>query len=585
MYTLIVFQQIAKKSPVGIPLFRTRHDVEAEVEQDGKGWQYERHYTYPDQALQQNVIRDKSEAWLIKEVKVVLARENVISNYVRSIKDQKQCLQTRKNHSTSGGTQYIIIPIAEWSSAVSLIWSPEAMVGLIFFVLRFLFLFVISVLAVYKDVRMDFKLLLIISLTISLVNGEGSSEGKRLMKPNLTIPAKLIRDEENKQVARVRRKDAATILEDVDDSATVLVPKAPIFIYKYRNTTIHQDVIHPMIFQLDMSRLEQTVKRLSQFRSRYAGDKNGLSGAEGWLRDQIKSIIADYPAFKAFTIPDSTLNQKTEGKPELGRPYYQENIIVTLEGHDPALKSELIILGAHYDSVYGFKETEWKANQPAPGADDNATGVAVLLEFLRLIAKSGIKMKHTIEFHFYTAKEEELRGSQDVVKKYKKEGKKVKGMLNLDSLGYRPNPYPGSKHVGGIVIDDAHFGTSHTDASLQAFVKMLSNHYLDVQFQIKHVSYRQGWFSDHYSWHLEGFPSAFVTEWETNTNVHRDDDWRFVNIEIVNEFAKLGLAYLIELGELSEMPVTTPSWSANQYVELSLFGACLFLNFWIAMLC
>ncbi len=96
-------------------------------------------------------------------------------------------------------------------------------------------------------------------------------------------------------------------------------------------------------------------------------------------------------------------------------------------------------IGAHFDSR-GTQSTS--ATQRAPGADDNGTGSAVLLEFARIIKESGVRFKNTLELQLYTGEEQGLIGSRAVARRYRDQGVNVIGMFNSDMIGYT-NPADG----------------------------------------------------------------------------------------------------------------------------------------------
>lgn len=107
------------------------------------------------------------------------------------------------------------------------------------------------------------------------------------------------------------------------------------------------------------------------------------------------------------------------------------NLVVEKKGSKPDQSS--IILGAHYDTVIG-----------TPGADDNASGIAGLLELARLLKDQ--PLQHTVRFvafpheeppYFYTS----LMGSQQYVKGLKQKGENVLAMLALEMLGYAGENY------------------------------------------------------------------------------------------------------------------------------------------------
>jgi leucyl aminopeptidase len=71
----------------------------------------------------------------------------------------------------------------------------------------------------------------------------------------------------------------------------------------------------------------------------------------------------------------------------------------------------------------------------APGADDDASGSGTCLQVLRTLVKQSFvpPANLALEFHWFAAEEGGLLGSQDVAAAYEKEGKKIKGMLHMDS--------------------------------------------------------------------------------------------------------------------------------------------------------
>src|SRR5690606_23272859 len=88
------------------------------------------------------------------------------------------------------------------------------------------------------------------------------------------------------------------------------------------------------------------------------------------------------------------------------------NIIGVLEGSDPLLKNEYIVLGAHYDHL-GYKKDR---STFYPGADDNASGVATLIELAKHFGQLENKPKRSLLFIAFDAEESGLLGSKHFVK-------------------------------------------------------------------------------------------------------------------------------------------------------------------------
>ncbi len=104
------------------------------------------------------------------------------------------------------------------------------------------------------------------------------------------------------------------------------------------------------------------------------------------------------------------------------------NVMGFLEGADPALKNETIILGAHLDHMGNSHEL-------MPGANDNASGVAVIMAVAKAIHDSGLKPKRSILFILFGAEEQGVVGSKHYLEHPFVPHRQVKVFLNLDGVG------------------------------------------------------------------------------------------------------------------------------------------------------
>ncbi len=114
-----------------------------------------------------------------------------------------------------------------------------------------------------------------------------------------------------------------------------------------------------------------------------------------------------------------------------------QNIIGIIPGSDPSLAGQSVIISAHYDHLgLGWPDVHTgDAGKVHPGADDNASGVAVMLEMAHILGKS-LKPKRTIVFVAFTLEEEGLLGSQHYLTHSKRfPSSKIIGDLNLDTVG------------------------------------------------------------------------------------------------------------------------------------------------------
>jgi aminopeptidase YwaD len=126
------------------------------------------------------------------------------------------------------------------------------------------------------------------------------------------------------------------------------------------------------------------------------------------------------------------------------------NVVGMIEGSDAKLKSEYVIIGAHYDHL-GFGGPESLAADPKAqihhGADDNASGTSALLELARVIGSDRAKIKRSVIFMAFAAEELGLLGSAAYTKKPVVPLTSTVAMLNMDMVGRLRN---GSLFVGGV---------------------------------------------------------------------------------------------------------------------------------------
>lgn len=123
--------------------------------------------------------------------------------------------------------------------------------------------------------------------------------------------------------------------------------------------------------------------------------------------------------FEETYVPELDDGTKTEWK----------NLVVVIPGADPAWRDQQILLTAHLDSITGKDPSE-----DAPGADDNATGVATLLEAARVLRNHSFK--RTIKIVFFTGEELGLHGSRAYVAQHEADLQQIVGVINLDMFGY-----------------------------------------------------------------------------------------------------------------------------------------------------
>ncbi|WP_421804419.1 M28 family metallopeptidase [Flagellimonas sp.] len=112
------------------------------------------------------------------------------------------------------------------------------------------------------------------------------------------------------------------------------------------------------------------------------------------------------------------------------KPSY--NLVGMIEGNDPELKDEFILIGAHYDHI-GVVNPE-NGDAIANGANDNASGTISVLEMARYFGTQKTN-KRSLIFALFSAEEKGLLGSKHLAKKLKEEGLNLYTMLNFEMTG------------------------------------------------------------------------------------------------------------------------------------------------------
>lgn len=164
------------------------------------------------------------------------------------------------------------------------------------------------------------------------------------------------------------------------------------------------------VAQVSRERLSSTIRTLESYGSRYASTTN-LTSAANYLFDQFQrlGLRTEFDDF-TFSTP----------------PLDASNVVATIPGRSSA--SDVVIVGAHYDSFSDQRPAV------APGADDNASGTAAILEAARVLA--GTPFDFTVKVIAFSAEEWGLFGSKHYAQAARARGERIVGVVNLDMIGY-----------------------------------------------------------------------------------------------------------------------------------------------------
>lgn len=184
------------------------------------------------------------------------------------------------------------------------------------------------------------------------------------------------------------------------------------------------------------------------------------------------------------------------------------NVVGLLEGSDPALKSETVILSAHYDHLGVHNGQVYR------GANDNASGSVAVMELARMFARDRPRPKRSLLFIVFGSEEESLSGSFYYAEHPLRPLDTTRAVVNLDMIGRDEAHIPQSRGVVDIPADTSNelnlVGTFYSP-DLQALILEANRHTgleLSTKFDRDHdlnVLYR----CDHFPFLVHGVPAVW----------------------------------------------------------------------------
>lgn len=310
------------------------------------------------------------------------------------------------------------------------------------------------------------------------------------------------------------------------------------------------------------SRFSFRVREAQQFDGNPAPD-DACDRAGDWIADKLRS-------YNYWVQDDPFSHTRFTGLTQKVGEYRMRNIVGTKAGRGPN-RNRVILLSAHYDSI-ASKTEGWDANWrdiPAPGADDNATGVAAVLEAARLLAK--VDTDFTVKFVFFSGEELGLFGSRHFAKAARQAGEDILAVLNVDMLGFDTDGNP-----------DVHVAANRQSRWLLTTIRSIAAQYeWDVRFQP--VSDSDFVFSDHASFWENGYSAVLFSEEsdfdspEFNKDFHSGKD----TLDRINRpFGAESARFFVTVATELARPLLSPSSGASAPIPdaVRVLGASVFPN-------
>jgi len=292
-----------------------------------------------------------------------------------------------------------------------------------------------------------------------------------------------------------------------------------------RSAQSRNRIVTNIVREIDAKNIERTIRQLVSFGTRNTlseqnDPKRGIGAARDWLYAEF--LKAAEASDGRMTVEKQSFEQPKAAR--VPQPTILTNIVATLKGTQPESASRIYVVSGHYDSMCS-SPTDAKCD--APGANDDASGTAAVLEMARVMAK--YKFEATIVFMTVPGEEQGLLGATHYAEDAKQKtvnidamftndiigntlggnGVRDRGTVRVFSEGVPSNETPAEATVRRSV------GGENDSASRQLarFIKEMGESYVpQMKVMLVYRIYRYGRGGDHNPFLERGFPAVRFTE-------------------------------------------------------------------------
>lgn len=352
--------------------------------------------------------------------------------------------------------------------------------------------------------------------------------------------------------------------------------------------------------------IEANIRKLASFHTRHTtsdttSDSVGIGAARRWVRANFER----YREASGNRLKVKYDSYVEEEHPRLNEPTQIVNVIAVLPGTQLESKDRRYIVSGHYDSRVSDLRDD---TSYAPGANDNASGTASVMELARVMSK--YEFDATLVFVTVAGKEQGLLGARHYAKKSKKFNRNIAAMITNDVIGNTEKSTDNSVHEDAVRVfaqgipsegDLSEYnrmllstgGENDTPSrQLGRFVHRVSTKYmdeLDVNLIYRKDRYMRS--GDHVAFLEQGYPAVRFSEpheyyQRQHQDVRKENDIqygdlpRFVDYDYVGKVTRLNAAVLATLANAPARPQnpiikvrelennTTLEWKANKEPDL-----------------
>jgi hypothetical protein len=307
-----------------------------------------------------------------------------------------------------------------------------------------------------------------------------------------------------------------------------------------------------MTQQVSSERLRATVEKLASFPTRNTNHPLLFEAAE-WLAGEFRKIPNIDVELMRYTLP-------------AGRRVPEEKEVVQVVARLKGESDRIVLVGAHMDSL-NLREGSLEAR--APGANDDASGCALVLELARILSTK--RWKNTLMFVCFSGEEQGLLGARALATKAKAEGWQILAMLNNDTVGSSANLQGQSDPLHVRLFSDE--GENHNSRELARFIEFVTRNQVAVSqspqtfFNVKLVFRRDriGRGGDHTPFAEQGFSAVrFVEVAEEYTRQHTPEDLpQYLDYSYLANVTRINLIAISHLAD-SEPPPQNVEFDKRQ---------------------